>query len=134
MDKKVNSFLEKARVSAELFANRTGRVATQAASTAGKTASNVVEATRLNLRIFDLNTEIEILYKEIGKMVYAVHSGSTANQDELQIKLELIDEKLDKIAAIREKLSQVKSTVTCPNCGRECGPDDTFCSSCGAQL
>ena len=69
MDKKVNSFLEKARVSAELFANRTGRAATQAASTAGKTASNVMEATRLNLQIFDLNTEIEILYKEIGKMV-----------------------------------------------------------------
>ena len=28
----------------------------------------------------------------------------------------------------------VKYEVTCPNCGRECGPDDTFCSSCGAQL
>ena len=134
MDKKVNRFLEKARVSAELFANGTGRAATQAANTAGKTAGNVMEATRLNLQIFDLNTEIEILYKEIGKMVYAVHSGEAGNQDELQIKLELIDEKLDKIAGIRQKLSQLKAVVTCPNCNRECGEDDLFCSSCGAQL
>lgn len=134
MDKKVNNFLEKAKVSAELFANRTGRAATQAASSAGRTATNVMETTKLNLQIFDLNTEIEILYKEIGKIVYSVHSGAEADQDDMQIKLELIDEKLEKIAAIRDRLSEVKANVICPNCGRECSHSDVFCSSCGAQL
>lgn len=130
MDNKVNRFLEKAKVSAELLANRTGL----AANTAGKTASTVMEATRLNLQIFDLNTEIEILYKEIGKMVYAVHTGMAENQEDLQIRLELIDEKQEKIAEIREKLNQIKAKTICPNCGKECASSDTFCSDCGAQL
>ena len=57
------NFFEKAIVSAELLANRTGVVATRAADAAGKTATSFVSATKLNMQIFDLNTEIEILYK-----------------------------------------------------------------------
>ena len=91
------NFFEKAIVSAELLANRTGVVATRAADAAGKTATSFVSATKLNMQIFDLNTEIEILYKEIGKMVYHVHTGMEEDQDALQAKLLLIDEKLEKI-------------------------------------
>ena len=134
MDKKMNNFFEKAKVSAELFANCTGKVAAQAATTASKTASDVMEATKLNLQIFDLNTEIEILYKEIGKIVYTVHTGAEGDHDDMEIKLELIDEKLEKIAALRERLATMKTSVTCPNCGKECSHNDTFCSCCGAQL
>ena len=70
---------------------------------------------------------------EKKKKISFIINPISGTQNKEQI-LKSIDEKLDKIAAIREKLSQVQSTVTCPNCGRECGPDDTFCSSCGAQL
>ncbi|MCD8356632.1 MAG: zinc ribbon domain-containing protein [Clostridia bacterium] len=132
MDKK--NFFEKAMVSAELLANRTGIAATKAADAAGRTATSVVGATKLNLQIFDLNTEIEILYKEIGKMVYNVHTGQDEDQDSLNAKLILIDEKRDKIEEIRAQLNAAKSKVCCPNCGRECTKDAVFCSCCGAQL
>lgn len=132
MEKK--NFFEKAIVSAELLANRTGAVATKAADAAGKTATSVVGSTKLNLQIFDLNTEIEILYKEIGKMVYHVHVGQEEDQETLNAKLILIDEKLEKIEELRARLQETKTTVSCPNCGRECTRDAAFCSSCGAQL
>lgn len=128
------NFFEKAKVSAELLANRTGVVATRAADAAGKTATSFVNATKLNMQIFDLNTEIEILYKEIGKMVYRVHTGKEEDQEALQAKLLLIDEKLQKIEEIHEKLKVAKDKIYCPNCGRECASDAAFCSSCGAQL
>lgn len=128
------NFFEKAMISAELLANRTSVVATKAADTAGKTAASVVSATKLNMQIFDLNTEIEILYKDIGKMVYHVHTGLEEDQDSLQAKLLLIDEKLEKIEEIREKLHAVKAKNCCPNCGKECPSSAAFCSSCGAQL
>ena len=86
------------------------------------------------MQIFDLNTEIEILYKEIGKMVYHVHTGMEEDQDALQAKLLLIDEKLEKIEEIREKLNAAKAKTCCPNCGKECPSGAAFCSSCGAQL
>ena len=134
MDKKVSDFLERAKVSAELFANRSSAIAAQAADSAGKTAATMMETTKLNLQIFDLNTEVEILYKEIGKIVYRVHIGAEADQEDMQIKLGLIDEKLDKIASLRARLREVKADVVCPNCGKNCADGDQFCSNCGAQL
>ena len=90
MDK--NNFFEKAKVSAEILSARTGVTAAKAADAAGKTAASVLSATKLNLQIFDLNTEVEILYKEIGKMVHSEHLGKEEDPAVLQIKLQLIDE------------------------------------------
>ena len=56
MDK--NNFFEKAKVSAEILSARTGVTAAKAADAAGKTAASVLSATKLNLQIFDLNTEV----------------------------------------------------------------------------
>lgn len=132
MDK--NNFFEKAKVSAEILSARTGVTAAKAADAAGKTAVNMLNATKLNLQIFDLNTEIEILYKEIGKMVYSVHVGNEGDQNALQVKFQLIDEKLSKIRDLQEQLNAQRAEVFCPNCGKQCKKDDTFCSQCGAQL
>ncbi len=134
MDKKVNSFIEKAKVSASMFADRTGKAATRAAGAASKTATGVMETTKLNLQIFDLNAEIEVLYKELGRMVYDVHGGAQADQEEMKAKLTGIDERLARIEEIRAQLNEVKKETVCPNCGKECPRDAAFCSSCGAQL
>ena len=113
---------------------RTGVTAAKAADAAGKTAASVLSATKLNLQIFDLNTEVEILYKEIGKMVHSEHLGKEEDPAVLQIKLQLIDEKLQKISELQERLHAERSEVFCPNCGKQCKKDDAFCSHCGAQL
>ena len=52
MDAKVQSFLDKIRV----MADKTTQAAGRAADVAGKKASELAGATRLNLQIFDLNT------------------------------------------------------------------------------
>lgn len=132
MDK--TNFFEKAKVSAEILSARTGVTAAKAADAAGKTAVNMLNATKLNLQIFDLNTEIEILYKEIGKMVYSVHLGNEEDQNALHVKLQLIDEKLSKIGELQAQLNAQRAAAFCPNCGKQCRKDDTFCSHCGAQL
>ena len=72
MDAKVQSFLDKIRV----MADKTTQAAGRAADVAGKKASELAGATRINLQIFDLNAECEALYKEIGKMVYDLHRGT----------------------------------------------------------
>ena len=128
MDK--NNFFEKAKVSAEILSARTGVTAAKAADA----AASVLSATKLNLQIFDLNTEVEILYKEIGKMVHSEHLGKEEDPAVLQIKLQLIDEKLQKISELQEQLHAERSEVFCPNCGKQCKKDDAFCSHCGAQL
>ena len=105
-----------------------------AADAAGKKATELASATRLNLQIFDLNTECEALYKEIGKMVYDLHCGTEVSNDEMDEKIAEVDAKQEKIAALREELAGMRSIVVCPHCGKTCSREDAFCSGCGGAL
>lgn len=130
MDAKVQTLLDRIRV----VATRTGQAAGRAADAAGKKASELASATRINLQIFDLNTECEVLYKEIGRMVYDVHRGIEAASEEMDERIDRLDEKQAKIAALREELAGMRSFTTCPGCGKQCSREDSFCPGCGKAL
>lgn len=130
MDPKVYKMLEKAKI----FAEKTGVAATQAAQSASKVAGDMAQATKLNLQIFDLNTECEVLYKQMGKLVYDIHLGIDVEQDAMDKYLAEVDEIRAKIDDLRLQLSQTKQQVTCPVCGKVCQKDDVYCASCGAML
>ncbi|WP_125116372.1 hypothetical protein [Agathobaculum sp. Marseille-P7918] len=130
MDAKVQSFLDKIKVMAE----KTGKAAGRAADVAGKKANELASATRLNLQIFDLNTECEVLYKEIGRMVYDLHRGVEVSNDEMDEKIAAVDAKQEKITALREELAGMKTIVVCPHCGKTCSREDAYCSGCGGAL
>lgn len=130
MDPKVQMMLEKMKV----LADKTGKAAVRAADTAGKKASEMAHATRLNLQIFDLNTECEVLYKEAGKLIYDIHCGVEAPEDAMEEILARIDDNRAQAAELKARLADAKTVCTCPNCGRVCAKEASFCPSCGAQL
>ena len=109
-------------------------VSRHAAGVAGKKANDLALATRINLQIFDLNTECEALYKEIGKLVYDLHRGAEVTNEEMDEKMAQVDAKQEKLAVLRDKLAEMRSVTACPHCGKPCGKDDAYCSSCGAEL
>lgn len=130
MDPNVKTILEKAKATASYAAEKAGKMA----DVATKKAGDMATLTKLNLQIFDLNTDIDVVYKEIGKIVYQAHMGDDSQMPELDDKFAQIDEKLAKVAEIREVISSSKTTVQCPGCGKECSRDDVFCSKCGHKL
>ena len=130
MDAKVQSFLDKVKAMAE----KTSDAASCAADAACKKATELAGAARLNLQIFDLNTECESLYKEMGRMVYDLHRGAEVSNEAMDEKIALVDAKQQKIIALREQLTGMKTIVVCPHCGRTCSREDAFCSGCGGAL
>ncbi len=126
----VRVFLEKVKA----MADKTSRAVGRAADVTGKKASELASATRLNLQIFDLNTECEVLYKDIGRLVYELHKGEEVSNDEMEARIAAIDAKQEKIAALREQLGGMRSVVTCLQCGRLCSREDAFCAGCGSAL
>ena len=134
MDQRVNDLFHRMRASAERLADRTEEVTSRAVDAAGKKATDMVESTRINMKIYDLNADVDRLYREIGKMLYDTHLGEMADQELVQEKLEKLDEKHREIEELREKLNDLKSAAKCPVCGKECKAGDTFCSECGAKL
>ena len=72
--------------------------------------------------------------KEIGKLVYDLHRGAEVTNEEMDEKMAQVDAKQEKLAALRDKLAEMRSVTACPHCGKPCGKDDAYCSSCGAEL
>lgn len=130
MDYNVSMLLEKIKVVAEQ--TRTGAV--KAADRAGRKANEMAQATRLNLQIFDRNTECEVLYKEIGKLLYDIHQGAETKEDAIENKLLQLDALHAELDNLRTELTALKTVCICPHCGRQCSREDAYCAGCGAAL
>ena len=130
MDNKVAMMLEKVKI----MAGKTSKAATRAVESAGKAAGDMAQATKINLQIFDLNTDCEVLYKEIGKLVYDIHLGADVAPDAMDDYLDRLDDTRSRVEELRAQLSEMKASAVCPVCGRQCSREDVFCASCGAPL
>lgn len=127
---KVKIILEKVKETA----CAAGKAAGEMADVAAKKANKAMETTKLSIANFDLNTDIEVLYKEIGKMVYLTHLGEEVDPELINNKLALIDEKMLKIQENKQQIKDLKETVICSACGKNCKKEDVFCSACGNEL
>ena len=123
MDAKVRELLAKVKDSA-LSASRS----------AGKAASGLVEQARRNIRIVELNSEIEASYKNLGKMLYAVHTGVEIPADSIDDALMDIDAKKEEIGSLRETIQRSKADSVCPVCGKYIGKKAAFCPACGTRI
>ena len=96
--------------------------AVKAAGMVSQKGTQLVEKTKRNFQVFDLNNEVELLMRDIGRMVYLTHTGVET------------DEKYAAIAAIKEELEAQKTTTVCPVCGKDCDKNDLYCRVCGEKL
>jgi predicted RNase H-like nuclease (RuvC/YqgF family) len=101
---------------------------------AGRKTGDTVEIAKLNMKIFDLNSEIGLDYKKLGELVYAVHSGKEISDGEVESLISGIEQKLSEIEQYRDRIAILKGAVECPVCQSSCGKDDKFCKKCGAEL
>ncbi len=111
-----------------------GEFAAKTAENVGNKATDVFNSSKTNLKILDLTTDIEVLYKEIGRLIYAAHTNEEASTEELDARLAAIDEKNRQIEELRAALGTQSDTKTCSQCGKENLKDSNFCASCGASL
>lgn len=130
MDEKVKELLEKARLTAGLAAD----TAVKAAGVVTQKGGQIVEKTRRSFQVFDLNNEVELLMRDIGRMVYLTHTGAETDEGELEEKLAQIDEKYARIGEIKTELEAGKTTTVCPVCGKSCDKTDLYCRVCGEKL
>ena len=130
MDQNMKEILQRVKVGAATAAEAVSRAADAATQKAGELA----DATKLNLQLFDRNTELEALFKDLGKIVYLTHTGAETDEAALEEKLAQIDEKYAQLSALKEEQEAAKATVICPVCGKSCDKNDLYCRVCGEKL
>lgn len=128
MNDKIKAIWDKICASAAVA----GEFATKTAESAGEKAKDVVNISKTNLRIFDLTTDIDVLYKEVGKLIYAAHTNEETSTEELDARLLAIDEKMGQIEELRAQLES--GSKPCEECGKVNGRGSVFCSNCGTKL
>ena len=111
-----------------------GEFAAKTAENVGNKATDVYNSSKTNLKILDLTTDIEVIYKEIGRLIYAAHTNEEASTEELDAHLLAIDEKNAEIEELRATLGVKETSKFCTSCGKENSSDSNFCASCGAAL
>ena len=113
-----------------------GQSAQRTAEKAGRLAGEIVDQTKLNFRIGELENELSDKFVEMGKIVYEANSNPDADTGRLQDIIAEADAISDAIAEARAKLEESRRTKKCPNpdCGNICSKEDRFCPKCGAVL
>lgn len=130
MDDKVRDLLNKIKETATIAADAAENAAKQVSQKTGDT----IEMAKLNMKIFDLNTEIGVSMREIGVIVYDTHTGKVTDENALAEIIKGVDEKNAEIEGYKARLAEFKKSLICPVCGETCCKDDTFCKKCGAKL
>ena len=130
MDERVKELLDRIRDTAEVAAD----AAADTARVAGKKAGQMVDAAKLNVQIFDLNTELNDVLRQLGQVMFDTHRGAEIDNDNLPHLLSKADELTGRIAELRDRVAALRHSRTCAACGAACGREDQFCRVCGQKL
>ena len=128
MDKTVADILEKVKETAV----EAGVIAGRAANAASKMANEVIETTKINLKIRELDKKIQVLLMDIGSQIYQASKAPEAEQPSLEGLLLEIDAIHLERAELQEKLK--KPSNKCPACDAKTGKNSFYCSKCGEKL
>ncbi|MFI3115046.1 MAG: hypothetical protein R3Y12_02775 [Clostridia bacterium] len=122
MDIQLKEFVEKAK--------NTTVYATDIATRVGK---ELYVNSKINLKIFEIKSEVDSIYKEVGKLVYESHEGANVYDEVIAEKLDLISAKHKEIYLLEKKKEKLKSIVECTNCGAIGNREQGNCDECGMR-
>ena len=118
-------------MNSEIFDN-IKEVVKDTAQTISKKSGELVEKSKIQYEIFDLNRDVKKLYCEIGKLTYRSVECDEDNSAEIQEKCDIAKAKLAKIEILRN--GEDEAEFACPVCGKPNNADSSYCSSCGVNM
>ena len=130
MNEKVYALLETIRRTAI----QVGDTAADAAYGATKKAGELLSVAKLNIRIMELNGQVNTALREVGELLYATHTGTPTDSEVLQTKLVEIDALKAEIDALNAQIGREQAGSVCPTCGAAVHEDNIFCGECGEKL
>ena len=117
------------------FFDKIGKKASEAYKVTADKTGKIAKETKMKLKINELKSEINDMYKEIGRKVYEKH----VIEDEISIKKDLetectkIDVLSDEIEELLEQCLSLKDKKQCQNCYKEIDIESNYCTNCGEK-
>lgn len=117
------------------FFDKLGKKATEAYKMTADKTGKIAKEAKLKLKIGELKSQINDIYKEIGEKVYEKH----IREEEIDIQKDLeeqctkIDVLSDEIDSMLQECLALKDKKQCPNCNYQIDKEDKFCPKCGQK-
>lgn len=117
------------------FFDNLGKKASAAYDVTAEKTGKIAKEAKLRMKINENKSDINDLYKEIGKKVYEKH----VREENIDIKTELEEEctKIDVLSAEIEtclkSILELKAKKQCEQCHAEIDLENAFCPKCGAK-
>lgn len=118
----------------ELF-NQIGKKASEAYKITADKTGKMAKETKMKLKMSELKSQINEIYKEIGKRVYENHlrEDDENSQKEIEEKCIKIDVLSDEIDSLLKQCLELRDKKQCEQCHTEIEKDAKFCYNCGAK-
>lgn len=117
------------------FFDKLGKKATEAYKMTADKTGKIAKEAKLKLKIGELKSQINEIYKEIGEKVYEKH----IREEEIDIQKDLeeqctkIDVLSDEIDSMLQECLTLRDKKQCPNCNYQIDKEDKFCPKCGQK-
>ena len=117
------------------FFDELGKKASKAYDVTAEKTGKLAKEAKLRMKINENKSDINDLYKEIGRKVYEKH----VREENIDIKTELEEEctKIDvlstEIETCLKTILELKEKKQCEKCHAEIDIEDGFCPKCGAK-
>lgn len=114
------------------FFDEIGKKISETASSSARKTKEFVEISKLNAQVSDEKHGIADLFMKIGEQYY---NNNAANpKPEFELLFQEVARRNQHIIELQDSIQKVRNVRACPNCGAECAPEVSFCSSCGTAL
>ncbi len=108
--------------------------ASKATKIAKVKSGEIYEVTKLNLSVNECEAKIEKMFKNAGVLCYRDFESGVELSEDIKLIMEDIDNKYKEIEALKARINEIKSVLTCPSCGASNTNDAKFCNACGKNL
>ena len=99
-----------------------------------KGTNKVVESSKVSIDLLEKKDQLKDMYAELGKTL------ANSDDDEIIEKLGVVDKVLaisklsNEIVELKIKLSELKNTKKCPDCGANISKNSAYCNICGSKI
>ena len=93
-----------------------------------------MDVAKLNIQMFDLNSDLDEVLRRLGRVMYNLHLGQAEEGESVDQLLARADEINVRREEVKDRISALRQSCICTSCGAVCGRDDAFCKHCGTRL
>lgn len=100
----------------------------------GEKAGQIVDVSKLNIRMAELKSDMKNEYEALGKAVYKAKKENIEDEVTVNYEIAQIDNLSMQIEELKKQIATMKNKVLCESCGEPNEIDACYCSKCGEHI